>query len=67
MSEFVCEVAPDEFGELTEVTNFGEEIVRCLDCGSCQYEFEFGGGRFWCVLLNRNTKPDCFCAWGEKR
>lgn len=52
-----------------------EEIVRCRDCKSVENTLCFSDGDRgsvarnvpFCVKLRRETDPDGFCAWGERR
>lgn len=47
-----------------------EPIVRCRDCerfakDDSDHDFRTG---WWCKRWNTDMiKPDCFCAWGERK
>lgn len=56
--EYVCEVAPDEYGELTEVRGLHEPVVRCRDCKFMDAIQEDG--------QVCSTDPDGFCKWGVR-
>ena len=43
------------------------EIVRCKDCKWLKQRDEECGGRYWCKRMSFETKPDGFCAWGERK
>lgn len=64
MSEYIIDWDENLVIDTFSKNSLREEIVRCRDCKYAPF-LKYGNDE--CVMHLQKTKPDNFCAWGERR